>query len=356
MKPKLGTYDEMEPYLRRIDLNNIYSNHGPLVFELEETYAKYFGVKSDLVVAIANATQAIQGLVSLSSIENWIVPNYTFPATALAVLNARKNIYICDVSETDWKLRVDLIDKSLTNFGIVPVMPFGSKVEFEPYKEFDKVIIDAAASLGSNPPPFNEMQADWAVVYSLHATKVLGAGEGGIVVCGSIKLAQSLRSWINFGFVGQKHTSAIQGTNAKMSEISAAYALHSINNFEVERNEWLHSQSYVALITKDCRWRTFVNNLTSFHPYWIASFRNKNEKIMVSKYLLSKGIQSRSWWNLPISSQKPFSNSPIFNEISTANKLSEKHLGLPMFRGLSHESILEICEHINNISEKNKYK
>jgi dTDP-4-amino-4,6-dideoxygalactose transaminase len=84
MKPKLATFEQVAPFLQRIDQNNIYSNHGPLVCELEEAYSRFFNVDKDLVVALANATQAIQGLISVSKNSEWIVPDYTFSETEIS--------------------------------------------------------------------------------------------------------------------------------------------------------------------------------------------------------------------------------------------------------------------------------
>jgi dTDP-4-amino-4,6-dideoxygalactose transaminase len=347
MKPLLATFEEVSPLLQRIDQSKIYSNRGPLVRELEESYSEYFNVHKDLVVALSNATQALQGLVSLSKNQNWIVPDYTFSATGLAVLNAGKNLHICDVNPINWKIDVDLIQERHKSFGLIPVMPFGSGVDFDSYKKFADVIIDAAASLGSIPPIFSQMPSGWAVVYSLHATKVLGAGEGAIVVCGNYSQAESLRAWSNFGFASGR-TSEIQGSNAKMSEMNAAYGLHSIQNVSVEKVEWLKSQEYVASHTSQCVWATFVNSTPQFHPYWISSFDNEEEKEEVVKSLNVAGIQSREWWAKPLSTQKVFSKARILSTNEVAQNLAKTHLGLPMYRGLDFDSVSEICDVIHS--------
>lgn len=343
MKPRLATFEEIAPFLKRIDQNNVYTNHGPLVLELEESYSRYLNVDKELVVAVTNATQAIQGLISILDKKDWIVPDYTFSASGLAVLNANRNIHICDVSLLDWKIDVNLIEEDHKSFGIMPVMPFGSAIDFEPYLNFKNVVVDAAASLGATPPAFSQMRSGWAVVYSLHATKILSAGEGAIVVCGDSKLADSLRAWINFGFLVDRN-SEIQGTNAKMSEMNAAYGLYSILNIDTERADWLKSQKFVTSQTIDCPWSTFVNSTPQFHSYWIASFKDKEEKNMVTKRLDRAGIQSRDWWAKPLSMQKAFLKSNILSRTENAKYLSSVNLGLPMYRGLSNESVLEICE------------
>jgi dTDP-4-amino-4,6-dideoxygalactose transaminase len=348
MKPKLASFEEIAPFLRRIDQSNIYSNHGPLVRELEESYSKYLKVDQALVVALANATQAIQGLVSISKNKNWIVPDYTFSATGLAVLNSNRNLHICDVKLVDWKIDVDLITEEQRFFGIIPVMPFGSPIYFDPYEDFEDVIIDAAASLGAVPPIFSKMQNSWAVVYSLHATKVLGAGEGAIVICGNLDQANSLRAWSNFGFSSDR-TSEIQGTNAKMSEVCAAYGLYSILNMQVEKDDWLTSQQYLTSQTSGCTWTTLTNSKPQFHPYWIASFKDEEVKNNVAERLKQAGIQSREWWAKPLSLQKAFSEFNTISKSGIAKHLSGVQLGLPMYRGLSNENIVEICEVIHTV-------
>ena len=343
MKPRLATFEEVAPFLQRIDKSNIYSNHGPLVNELEESYSKYLNVDHELVVAVANATQAIQGLVSISRNSDWIVPDYTFSATGLAVLSTRDQIHLCDVNLLDWKIDVTLINPRYKAFGIIPVMPFGSAIDFEPYQDFKEVIIDAAASLGSSPPNFKDMQKAWSVVYSLHATKVLGAGEGAIVVCGNPGMANNLRAWINFGFL-EGRSSEMVGTNAKMPEVSAAYGLFSILNVDLEREEWLSSQKLVTERGGESEWLTFVNTTPQFQPYWIAQFENEEVKKSIAERLNSSGIQTREWWTRPLSEQKAFSKAEIISPTRNSGDLAKAHLGLPMYRGLSEEIVIEICD------------
>jgi len=348
MKPQLAKVDEIIPLLRSLDQTNIYSNNGPLVKRLEAMYSEYFKVDRDLVVVVSNATQAIQGLVSISKQEKWLVPDYTYVATGLAVLNANKKIVLCDVSLHDWKIDLNQSLISPDKYGVIPVMPFGAEVIFEPYLDFIDVIIDAAASLGAVQPDFSTMPTTWSVVYSLHATKVLGAGEGSIVVCGNKNIAEKLRSWINFGFYIER-SSEIQGTNAKLSEVNAAYGLYSILNMDFEKNEWIKVQELVSQSTSGRRWNTQVNIVSQFHPYWIAQFENESELKSVRQLLSSEGIESRKWWPIPLSVQKPFIGKEKISKTKNSEFLASTQLGLPMFKGLPAVAILEICRLIDEV-------
>lgn len=347
MRPRLASFEEVAPLLRRMDQSHIYSNRGPLVLELEEEYSQYLKVEKELVVALSNATQAIQGLISISKNDDWVVPDYTFSATGLAVLNANRRLLLCDVSAIDWKLDTDVIEKEHAAFGIVPVMPFGSEINFEPYKNFEDVIIDAAASLGSVPPNFNKMRDSWAVVYSLHATKVLSAGEGAIVVCGNHAQADSLRAWSNFGFSSGR-ASEIQGTNAKMSEMNAAYGLVSIRKINFERSNWLESQQMVSDYSRGRSWFTRVNHYPSFQPYWIADFETEKKRQYIEEVLNNFGVQSRCWWSKPLSKQNGFkANTTVIGSVNNSDSLASRHLGLPMFLGLGEKDIRFIIDTID---------
>ena len=63
-------------------------------------------------------------------------------------------------------------------------------------------------------------------VFSFHATKFFNTFEGGAIATNDDQLAHKLRLMKNFGFEGKDNVIHL-GTNAKMSEISAAMGLAS---------------------------------------------------------------------------------------------------------------------------------
>jgi dTDP-4-amino-4,6-dideoxygalactose transaminase len=353
MKPRLPQFSEVENLLRRIDASHIYSNRGPLLQELEIEYANYLGARPELVVAVANATLALQGLVEGSEVDDWYVPDYTFSATGLAVLKANKRLNLLDVELQTWKLDNSLVQNNSSEIGLIPVMPFGAEVDLMKYKGFEKVIIDAAASMGRVPPDLSKMNSNWSIVFSLHATKVLGAGEGSIVICGNEKMASDLRAWINFGFLAGSRASGISGTNAKMSEFNAAYGLASIRKIESERTSWLEPQQMVSDYSQGRPWCTLVNIAPSFQPYWIANFETEKKRNYVEMALADSGIQSRCWWTQPLSKQSAFKlNSKVVGSVVNADVLASGHLGLPMYPGLNGQDVKLIVDTIDECLAK----
>ena len=59
-------------------------------------------------------------------------------------------------------------------------------------------------------------------VLSLHATKTLGAGEGGALLTHDAQVAQRMRCLINFGYDIESGLVVARGTNAKLESTLAA--------------------------------------------------------------------------------------------------------------------------------------
>jgi dTDP-4-amino-4,6-dideoxygalactose transaminase len=144
-RPKLPRFSVVESYLSKMDESRIYSNNGPLVQELKNRYGEFLGVPSNQVVCVSNATLGIQGALEMSSVSDWYLPDFTFAATASAALQARKNIKLVDVNIQDYKVNLSyLCTEDASNFGVIPVMPFGAPVLLNQYHDFPNLVIDAA--------------------------------------------------------------------------------------------------------------------------------------------------------------------------------------------------------------------
>ena len=335
-KPSLPKFEQVRLYIERIDETQVYTNRGPLVKELEERYANYFNVASENVVAMCNATLALEGAVTVSAPKKWIVPDFTFPATAHSVINSGKLLYLSDIDDV-WQLKIEIQNLDKNAFGLVPVMPFGAKIEVNKYAEWESVVIDAAASLGNGPIDLSNLPKNWFIIFSLHATKVLGAGEGALVVCGAPEGAEALKKWSNFGF-DLSRISRSHGTNAKMPEIIAAYALASLDSYALEKQDWLSVQTQINLAMSGSFFENITNSYSGFNPYWIIDAKNENFCLQVQNNLSKAGIETRKWWPQLMSDIfEPHSNLLI--ETHNSRRISSSILGLPKFRTMKKSDI-----------------
>jgi dTDP-4-amino-4,6-dideoxygalactose transaminase len=345
LRPLLPRFESAAKYLRLIDSTRIYSNGGPNVKELESRFAKKFGVDAERVVAFANATLAIQGSVSILPPKEWVVPNFTFAATGLAVLGANQSLFLSDVSEADWQLKPcldDLYPNQAQGVGYLPVMPFGAPVPINKWRHFQHVVFDAAASLGSNSN-LTSLEPGWIAVFSLHATKILGSGEGAIAIAGSLSVAKQLRQWLNFGF-NSSRTSEFEGTNAKLSEFNAAYGLASLDQEEIEINEWNSVLNEIRVKTENLKMSKRVPEFKGVKPYWIIRATSAQSRSKLINLLDSNGIGHRIWWGAELSSHPAFKFCKRQDSLDMSRDLAATHLGLPCYRDLTSEEIVKISD------------
>jgi dTDP-4-amino-4,6-dideoxygalactose transaminase len=222
-------------------------------------------------------------------------------------------------------------------------MPFGAPIIFENWQGFNSLVIDAAASLGAIPPDFNKMPQNTMVIFSLHATKIFGAGEGALVVCKNLDLAEKLRAWSNFGFRNSRIADS-GGTNAKMSEFTAAIALASIRDRESEIDSWNSKLEYARQLDYPNEFRTIVENYPGIRPYWIIQLENLHQKQKMIEHLALNMVETRSWWSTTLSTMPAFTQlKKIINTINS-KYFSETHLGLPLWQDISDEQLQHIAK------------
>ena len=198
-KPRLPLATEILPYLRRIDQTRWYSNSGPLLEEFEARLAAHAGGGS--VAAVANATVGLTLALLASEVAPGslcMVPAWTFAATGHAIELAGLVPWIVDVDAKSWALEPDAARELLRDApgpveAVMPVSPFGRPIDFAGWESFREqtgiaVAIDAAAAFDSIRP------ANVPAVVSLHATKVLGTGEGGFVISNDAAFSRSCKS------------------------------------------------------------------------------------------------------------------------------------------------------------------
>jgi len=342
MKPMLPQFSAVEKYLVRMDENRYYSNNGPLHQELLQKYALMCGVPSDRIVLCANATLAIQGAAYLMPVERFFAPAFTFPATISGIMNAGKSVTLRDIEKHDW--RIDLRDLEPSDKqGVIDVAPFGSPLDVKKLEGWEYVIFDAAASLGSSLIDLKNMRKNWVVVFSLHATKVLGIGEGGIAIFGSTEAANQFRAWINFGFLGSRE-SIIPGINGKLSEIAAAYGLAVLEQKDVELGQWAHQNLAAGRVNLKLGIDNITNKLGVVSPYWIVHFDDVATTKRIEFRIGEAEIETRRWWSLGCHRMPAFKSEANGKNFPNADFIAGTTLGLPMFRDMNPEYFQMISE------------
>ena len=348
MLPQLPGAAALMPYLEEIDANRWYSNFGPLQQRFEARLAEHFHLPKDNVVCVGNCTAGLMLALLAVARERGgycIMPSFSFAASAHAVLAAGLVPYFIDVDPSSWTITPTGVAEAVRTAGrpvsaVLVVSSFGAPVDVAEWDDFAETsgipaVVDAAAgfdaaSAGKSP-----------VVVSLHATKVLAAGEGGVVVSRDANLVASVAARSNFGFRGDRRASA-SGFNGKLSEYNAAVGLASLDAWPQKRAAlWRLTQLYRDALSD-------VGNIglsPQFGDGWVSSTCNiafdRTVAETAMRELASAGIDSRQWWSKGCHCEPAFSEYPR-GDLSVTEELSRRVLGVPFHEALREDDIKRI--------------
>jgi dTDP-4-amino-4,6-dideoxygalactose transaminase len=340
MRPKLPSAQSLLPYLSRIDNSRIYSNFGPLSAQFESRLAAHFGVPAQAVTTVVNGTLGLALALASQGARSGtlcVIPAWAFIASAQAAAAAGLVPFFVDVDPLTWALDpqaiTDIIGRAPGEVGaVMPVAPFGQPIDFAAWDRFRSrtglpVVIDAAAGFDSVTP------TETPAVVSLHATKALGIGEGGFVLCADSSLIRSIRTRANFGFDGSREA-MVPALNAKLSEYHAAVGNAALDEWSIARADWLA----VAEAYRDRLARSGAARLQDgFGETWVSSVCVFNLGDAVAgqlEIMLQKaGIETRRWWGDGAHTHPSTVHLPR-TAVPVTDQLARSTIAVPFYRDM----------------------
>jgi len=363
LKPKLVTFDRYVPYLKKIDEARWYSNAGQLLKDFQLRLSQLFSCDNDDLVILNSATSALTCLLYVNKIKNnyltktkyCLMPSWTFIATAAAAVNAGFTPYFVDVDLDSWAINPQDLLKKITNYeeigSVIVTSPFGRPIDMKAWIEFSKttkipVIIDAAASFDSLLSCQEFFVNDTVpIVVSMHATKIFGIGEGGMVLFKNHEDNKLLSKVINFGFKFDRSISSF-GINSKLSEYGAAVGLAMLDNWSEIRNQW---QNTTLKQISNLERVGLKHDLSKSYFKSTCNIVVENVDIRIfAQKLLEKNISTRKWWNSGCSIEEPYKEFPKF-ELNNTSKLAESTLGIPFYIDQKDEEIEFVANAIKSL-------
>jgi len=359
LRPLLPDANALLPYLQRIDNNRFYTNFGPLHQEFLQRLLTLQLRKEGSTVHGLLTTSATLGLelaiaaLDLPAGSHVGVPALTFVATATAIARCGHVPVVLDVDLPSWLLKPEQMPQGadLQNIkAVIPVSTFGMPQDALAWSSWSKnhripVIIDAASAWGAQ-----STAEGITAVFSLHATKALSSGEGGLILTRDPALANRLRGMTNFG-IGQN--SPTLGSNAKMSEYHAAIGLAHLDIWpqQVEARNKLLSQYHQALTPAIPQLLVFQQDTGLYSPsLFCVSLASEVLREKLEEKCAAGGIQTRRWY-LPLLQDQPMLKSVSkLRPTPNADSLAKTLIGLPFFVDMDEQQLAKVVQVVLSVT------
>jgi len=247
-------------------LDSGYLTEGPVAGELETAAKDFIGCQH--AIAVTSCTVGLEMALRALGIvpgDEVIVPDFTYPATADAVMLVGATAVLVDISPETMLIDYDAAEAAVTDRtkAILPVSQFGNPLDYDQLNAIKKehglfVVEDAAPAFGAAYRDTQVGNLADITAFSFHPRKILTTGEGGLVTTNNVDWASRINSYKHFGIdasaVGSAACFKGIGTNYKLSDILAAVGLVQMRHIEelLERRAEFAGR-YTELLSGDSR-------------------------------------------------------------------------------------------------------
>jgi len=304
------------------------SNLGEEVRQFESEFAAYNNVKHAICVNSGNAAlQIALSALGVCAGDEVIVPDYTYIATATAVLMNGAIPVLADIDPQTYNIDPAAVRRAITprTKAIIPVHFSGSVCAMDELTQIARennlvIVEDAAHSHGGTWRGKALGTIGDAGCFSFQASKNLNCGEGGCIVTDNDDVAQICRAIASNGRVprGIWYEHFINGSTFRMTEMQGALLRSQLT--------WLKDQT----ARRDINGRFLDEELAKIdgispmqrdanqelHPHHLYMFRYDEStfgfpKSTFVEMLNAEGIPSNPGYGMPLHQQPIFSGENI---------------------------------------------
>lgn len=363
-RPTLPTIDQVNGSLEEILTSGQVTNNR-FVRELEERAQEYCGARH--AIAVSSCTSGL--LLGLQALEvarpRVIVPSFTFPATAHVVSWNGLDLRFADCEESTFNVSPASVEELLDDQAgaLIAVPIFGNPVNGAELRRAARrrrvpLMYDAAHALGARigDEPVGR-HADLAV-YSLAPTKVVSAGEGGIVTTDDDELAHRLRIGRNYGNPGD-YDCEFAGLNARMSEFHAVMALFGLGRLDdaIERRAGLVERYRAGLEgVPGIGFQHIRPGDRSTHNYFAVTVEPGPFGLHVAELgraLEAENIGCRRYFFPPLHRQRIYAGKGgDASKLQNTDRVADRVLCLPLYTHLEEGDVDRVCQVVAEIQEQ----
>jgi dTDP-4-amino-4,6-dideoxygalactose transaminase len=364
IKPGLGE-EELEE-VRKV-FSSGWLTQGPYVEKFEEEVAKYVGAKH--AIAVTSCTAALYLCLKALGVKQGdkvAVPDFTFPATANAVVELGGRPILIDVDE-EYGLDLNELRKALSAHrdirAVILVHPFGHALNVDSYREVISdlglsipIIEDAATALGSTcNGRFAGNMAECGC-FSFHPRKLVAIGEGGMIVLNDDEMHERLRILRDHGR-NREGVFVLNSLNFRMSDVQAAIGLVQFSKLEerIEKRRRL-AKLYHKLIEDTIPYAKPLkerDNCRSTYQSYVVSFPrefSEHQDAIISRLRREFSIEAQIG-AYALHMEPAFQRAARFGELPHSKLLKKVTLTLPLYESMEYEdleyivnSVAEVCK------------
>ncbi|HTV54311.1 MAG TPA: DegT/DnrJ/EryC1/StrS family aminotransferase [Terriglobia bacterium] len=350
-RPTISPIEQILPRYLSSFVDGMLTN-GNVVARLEATIAERLGVLH--CVAVSSCTSGLMLVLKALGVKGEVIlPSFTFFVTGHAVLWNRLEPVFADCEETTFTIDPVDVEARITErtVAILAVHLYGNPPRIEALQRIAarqglKLIFDAAHAFGSRYRGSPVGRFGDAEVFSLSPTKLLVAGEGGLVCTNDSTLARLVRAARNYGDAGS-YDPELLGLNARMTEFNAAMALAGLDlvDHKIKRHNEI-AERYTNLLTGAPGigfQQVEKDNYSVYKDFSVlvsqAEFGMSRDA--VGEALLSEGIPTKRYFYPPLHFQRLFTANIAGSRVKLPNteRISQEVLSLPIYESLPDEVV-----------------
>jgi len=394
VRPSLPTAAELLPAVGEI-LASGRLTKGPFVERLEKSIAAHLGVRHavavssctvglllvykalDLSAGSCRARRTVSPACPVSCMEplsrfsvartgsrveplgEVIIPSFTFLAGPAAILwNNLRPVFV-DVDPRTTNVTMQAVAAAITprTVAISACHNFGNPCDVAALGALASehglpLVIDAAHGFGATMHGRPVGAGATAQVFSLSPTKLLVAGEGGIVATDCDCLAHFVRLGREYGNDGS-YDALFAGVNGRMPELSASLALASLGRLDEVAARRRRVAAMYRRELEQLPGIDFVESISgaaSSHKDFsitIDPSRFGMTRDSVRRALAARGIETRSYYDPPCHRQTAFERfHDRARPLPVTEHLSSRSLSLPIGAHVDDAVVMEVCETI----------
>jgi perosamine synthetase len=363
-KPWIGEEEKREviSVLEENALTTAARDGGRRVRDFESLMKNYLNTKH--VVSVNSGTSALYAALLAAGInpgDEVLIPSFTFVATANAVVAAGGRPIFVDIKKEDYTMDASDLKVKITQRSkvVIPVHLYGHPCDIDEIGEIAEknslhLIEDACQSLGSSYKKKQTGTFGTMGCFSMYASKVLTAGEGGAIATDSDDLADKLKMIRNHGMV-EGYDTRVLGLNLRLPELSAAVAKMQMQKLDKllqirRRNADLLSELIFAFSEK-YGVKMPEETADKRFNWYLYTISIQHERDKVKNTLIQNNVGATVYYSPPVHNMPLYAQTRPKTKLPATEWCADHALSLPVHPYVTEADVSHIADSLKSVIE-----